>query len=607
MKKLALIALLSIPSFNIYSFANNQTLPTMSEADLRALEDELSRMTPEEQQAFYQITNEIKQIEEAVQKMSPEEQKIFQETMEKLSQLPESELERMISGQMSEEEMDALFTNLFADQQSDQTPSEPDKVEVKEVIPTTPENEGKFKEIIALIDAIITKSESFLLKMSSLPDTSGKILSWSQKNLLGEWNTSSWNVIRTEIELFIQKLKKAKELSEDKKTYVYLQAILDNESLTNSLKMIKDALDTCENCLEISPFGLEKIPASSKKLIQKILIRFGQVIKKGNIIKDFETLFSEQVSTEKKSKPSENQSTPKAPAPMKVVGDDSAYLSPYNDFSEYSYPSYDYNAPYTSPTTRYDAASTKPVSVASPRAIDAETKKPIGKDLSTQESKKATPASSGSQPKAESDSTPHEKIYSDNRRSNQRSDSIANPALNQQIVTFDKNLKDTATAIEKSTVLISLTKHLTSNETVDFATANDYLPEAVRKIVSALDIINTDISIIAAPLSPETKRSYKKKLSDTFAKYEKSLNPILNEWKELEDKWQKIENTISSDKLYAYIGDDGKKVLDEKNVSTPPKTKRNASKAIIEKIENPSSYATLYETIKEIKEKIEKI
>lgn len=485
----------------------------MTEAELQALDEEIKRMSPEEQQAFFQITDQIKEIDNAVQKMSPEEQQVFYQTLDKLSQLPESELERMVNGQMSEEEMEALFNSLLADQMPGQTEAAAPETETPKDVPISKPLTSEQEAAVALLDSLIIVTDSILLKCNTIPEISGKIASWSRKGQLTTWQTTSWNTIRGKIEQFTHKIKSLKEFDAKKNRYKFIQLLVDNETLMDRLKSAHNLLKTTDAAIDITPFGLGKISSASKNALIKSLNKYGELINKTVIFDDIDAILNKDAKVSDKK---ESQKAPAAKEDIAIV----------------------------------------------PDIIDLEAR----------------------------------------NKSNNRSNG-AHADIDALLTQLEQHLADAAQAINKSSSLKQMKAYLTSNDPIDIATATDYLPEAIRKINgrtnSALETIKTARIKISA-LTGESKKEYEHKIAAIVNTHASTFAIIEQQVALLKSDWKSIEQSISADKKYAYIGQRGMNMLDTTQISK----EIIPSDDIRKKVAYPSSYMQLSDGIAQLKQHV---
>src|SRR3990167_10694334 len=169
-------------------------------------------------QTLQSLENEIQAI---VGQMSQEEQQQFHQDVESLT----NEMSKMTN-----QELEQYLSDIFAAEMPEAEPvkpkevvqpKEPVKPAIKPLekpapkVPTSKENEA-----FSVVDSIIRRTNSFLLKAQMYPEMSDKVEKWVKDKKIAHWQTNvTWQMFKAQLELLVQKLKKIS--SRDPKTQEY--------------------------------------------------------------------------------------------------------------------------------------------------------------------------------------------------------------------------------------------------------------------------------------------------------------------------------------------------------------------------------------------------
>lgn len=287
--------------------------PNMSEADMMALQEQINA-----------------EIEAEVAKMSPEEQEMFFQVMNNIEELAENDpemLERFITGQMDPSEEEAFVSAMVP---ADEAPKQEEKpVETKK--PTEPEKKEEPKQVstqsqetvIEIVDGIIKQTETFLATINTIPDAALKINNWGKARKISNWQASfSWALVRDEINALVSTLRKVQEgpAAGDKKAYI--NAIAQSESLKNNLAQTKRALDQHVPKVIVSSFGIDPLDKNARNAARAVLTAHIEAIHSLAIPKELDDLFKKQEPELKKLKErqeaAEKEATRRAQQPRRT-------------------------------------------------------------------------------------------------------------------------------------------------------------------------------------------------------------------------------------------------------------------------------------------------
>lgn len=227
------------------------------EAEMAAFQEEFNKLSPQEQESFYQS------MEQAVQKI------------EELAQTEDGKklLEKLDKGEISDEELDSLINQLTGEP----TKAEAVEEEPEEVVapPEAPKPikvlSSKEEQALNTLSSLIIATDSFLVKVLAIPEFPGKVKQWHRKGRIS-WvgKVQSWADLKNDIEKFQTQLGTLIEPDPQTGEYYHLDELLKQESLYNNLRKVESVVSTQEpEIQEVSP--LHKMKSASKKAIQKMI------------------------------------------------------------------------------------------------------------------------------------------------------------------------------------------------------------------------------------------------------------------------------------------------------------------------------------------------
>ena len=510
-----------------------------------------------------------KAIDEYVSTLSPDEQEEFNKAVEEVTEMIEN---------MSEEE----FTQ-FLGEIGEEFPLEEPKEEVieekdikEEEIPTpepvVKEEKGKQSQAILLIDAIITHTNSFVVKIASSPELPGKIEYWGKQGTIKEWpSTLQWKDFKQQLERFSQKLYKMKDRDSQTKKYKYIDNFIKDEALYNNLAQLKRQVTTYGPTIEIPEFGLEKLSAESKQATQKVANAYTEALYILKIPQALEKLFEEYEPVAKKVRAEEEAAEKKAAAEAKKKPTPERALVAGREAegADFGYP----RTPAYTPSAYPTYTPTYGPSKIPKREEPTDLKKP-GKPTKPRPGKPGKPE-------------PTEEKF-------ERAPALEKKDLESEtaLVKMRENLKEIAGIIERSDKLKNIETHVTSEEPVDHTLAVIDVPPIKRKISDVISNIKAFKRRVQL-LGSVQKKYYKEELKILVDEYKEPLKKVadaINAIKEKIDTDEAFDKSISDEKKYAYLGD-------EQAISRIQKRAPAEAKAIKDDIPHPTS---LYELKDEI-------
>ena len=229
----------------------------------------------------------VDNIDEYFATFPPEEQAKFNKIVEGISEIAES---------TSREEFSEFIGIVFGEKFLKKLEKEIVEVE-EEKIPTpkpvvTKQAKKDQTEAISLVDAIITHTNSFILKMTSSPDLPRMIEDWGKKGIITEWPTTfKWTGFKLQLEDLRKKLYKIKDRDPQTKKYKYVDGLIKDEALYNNLAQLKTQITKYEPNIEIPEFGSTKLSIESKQATQKAVNAYTKALYVLKIPQALEKLF----------------------------------------------------------------------------------------------------------------------------------------------------------------------------------------------------------------------------------------------------------------------------------------------------------------------------
>jgi len=263
-------------------------------------EAELERIVQEMQQTNKMIESEVQKIATQKDKDQAGAGKQFMDQFnnavkvveDKINDMDESELERLFEGLMSDDPSvmedivkDLVPEDLFTDEfdttkETKPTPQDsPEKVKPKKVKVAT----DKQLKAIALLETVIKKTDSFVVKIQSSPELPAKIKRWGQRHTIDNWQKDfTWDAVKTHVERLTSTLRALKTRDPYTRKYRYIDDLIKDEALYNNLSKLATTLKDHETGVTVTPFSLKKnnkkARRASKKAIRSVISGYTEAI-----------------------------------------------------------------------------------------------------------------------------------------------------------------------------------------------------------------------------------------------------------------------------------------------------------------------------------------
>lgn len=501
------------------------------ETEMAAFQEEFNKLSPQEQETFYQS------MEEAVQKI------------EDLSQTEEGKelLDKLDKGDISDEELDKLINQLVGEEEKEDETQEPE-VPVEETKPTPKPPvilSSKEEQAVDMISSLILRTDSFLVKVATIPEFPGNIKQWTKKGLIS-WTgtTQSWADLKQNIEKLVTQLSALLEHDQKTGAYYHIDELLKNETLYNNIRKVHTVVSQYEpQAEEASP--LRKISKVSKAAMQKLLNQYIEALYLLKLPEEITTLIKKfdpkaqaaREAEEKATKTAEfaSKQQPIAPGRPIIAGtpDEPAGYMPREQYPERrtARPAPKIFIP-EEPSRAYTPLSEAPFGApsgkrATPSTTTDKAKKEEEKDESgIPEKYKERVAAHEKKRQAEIDRT---------------TDNIAD-----MIDSVGKELEAPA--------LHAMEKHLTDETPVDIELVTEIIPGVQRDLSRRRGITGKLGELRSTIKTPRGRKSTQTKLKKQYDKHKKTFEAVEKQITAVEQKFDALKESIPTEKLYAYLG-----------------------------------------------------
>lgn len=472
-------------------------------------------------QSLQNLEHEIQNI---VSQMSQEEQQQFHQDVEELtgvmSNMSDKELENFINDIFTADMPEGLPEKPKPEPKKVTPAKEPVKPAVKPIEKPEPRVTKKQDEAYLVVNAIVRRTNSFLLKAQIYPGMAEKVEKWANDKKIEQWPTGmTWQKFKAQLELLVQKLKQISSKDPKTQKYKHIDAILADEALYNNLKKIKSSLVEKEPIIEQSPFGLEKTSKESKAAMRAVLgiyaeafylLKISEAIDK--VIAKYEptvkALREEEEAAAKKALEEAKKARPAVPVTTAGAAAEAApsYGYDYGYDSGY-YDDYGYRAPYYAP--KYRPTPEYPAKKPAP---------------TTPEKKAAKEEPSGIVARKE------------------------DPALKRLLNTINNNLESAAALIDLNPDLRGIKRHITSAGAVNQKIVSD-LPQIIRYLTVATRAIE-DLKTKTKTMSAQTQKNYTDQVNAMYRGHKTTFDSLSEQVRSIRED----EGKISPAKKQAYLG-----------------------------------------------------
>ncbi len=232
----------------------------------KSIDEYIAGLSPQEQQEFYEAQ---KMYEDMFNQMTEEERNQYMEELYKAA----------------EEEMAQYYASLQGDEAIQPVEILKENISEKEE-PIVEIEYTKYSEIISIVEKILNRTESFLIKINSIPDIETRVVKWAESNDIKNWlPTTTWGSFLHTIELHYESIAKLLEKNNKTGLFKYLDGVLESKPLVELLKELSVEVDMQEPIIKIASFGLEPMTKDTKNALKKIItayLTFDQKIQASN-------------------------------------------------------------------------------------------------------------------------------------------------------------------------------------------------------------------------------------------------------------------------------------------------------------------------------------
>ena len=508
------------------------------ETEMAAFQEEFNKLSPQEQESFYQS------MEEAVQKI------------EELSQTDEGKelLDKLDKGDISDEELDQLINQLVGEEAKEEEEEKEPEIEIEEpkVAPKPPVIlSTKEAQAIDMISTLIIRTDSFLVKAGTIPEFPGNIKQWSKKGKIS-WtgDVRSWPDLKKDIEKLVAQLSVLLEQDPKTSEYYHIDELLKNEALYNNIRKVQTVIVENEPKVEeASP--LHKINKASKTAIQKLLNQYIEALYVLKIPEELTALIKKfdpkaqaaREGEEKAAKAAElaAKREPRAPGRPIVAGtaeEPMMYTPLYDQYPER-------RAPRASaktfipeaPSRAYAPTPSKPVTA--PARGKAPAKTTLGKAKKDVEKDKK-------EDEAGIPKEYRERVAAMDKKRQEDIDHLTNTVADM--------IDSVAKGLAGSSPLKVIEKHLTDETPVDIELVTEIIPDTQRELSVRKGIQGKMSELHSKIRTPKGRKASQSKLKKRYEKHKKTFEEVEKQITAVEQKFDTLQASIPAEKLYAYFG-----------------------------------------------------
>ncbi|MCL5875729.1 MAG: hypothetical protein M1114_04620 [Candidatus Dependentiae bacterium] len=500
----------------------------------REMMEMINAMSPDQQQQFMvEIMNEL---EKEVAKMPADQQEKFLADFWAEVEKEAQQLEEKIKPVTPEPEMAPVIMA--------PTPAAP----AKETKPAPkPAAKSKIDEAVMVIDSLIVKLEKIMSKTALIPDLSVKVNNWLKQNEITP-AFANWQVLKDQLELFIQKLLKIKDRDPKTHDYKYMGELVKNEVIVNNLSRVESVLRSTEPSIEIPEFGSTNLSNQSTAALKKVLstiseafYRLGLPASLDSIIEKYEPI-AKKLSEEKTKSIQEAQqrtSQPRPYTPVMAAGTTPpvpTYQPGQVKYPSAAAPSFDYaanqrpGAYYGESRGTAEPRKGAPATTPAPQpSAGAKAPSAAAKPALPQMPKAPTPVKEEAKDKKE-----EKKKVEEDKRMEKSLDTLGSAVDNLNATLIDGGFKNIQTQVLSTTPL-----------NVQVANA---LQPSFNRAQSAVDKAKV-VSMRFNKLDKEQKKYYKVDV-DIIVSQSNVLNSVIQQIEDIKQQ----ENNVSPDKKWAFFG-----------------------------------------------------
>lgn len=541
------------------------------EAELAEFQEELKKLSPQEQEEFF------KSMEEAVKKIDD------------LSKTDEGKalLDKLDKGSISDEELDQLINQIVGEEEEIKEAApvvEEPKEAPKPVVKPKPIS-SKHEQAIDTINAIIAHSNAFIVKAATIPELPGKIMKW-QKHKLVDWQPGlTWNKLKTDIEQFVSNLNILLERDQKTKEYYHLDELIKEEMLYNKLKKIQHVVSEYEPQIEeISPLH-KSLAKESKRAFQKMLSQYSEALYTLHVIEELKKLVERFQPKAKIAREEEEKAFQKAEQEKKKKLMPGAPITVGRSEPDYVPAKKGTREPRGTPTPThpvyYPSASTE-TSSSSDKSTDTGAAK--GKEKG-KTADKAKEKDTKDKKEKEEEGKEDEKEEKNERLSalKKQAEKIEEKTFKEADAIVEKiadNLQNVAATLKKTTFFDRLEKHVMDDSDIDYAFALEIMPELMRELSMRRGVLGNLEQLQKKVTTQIGRTKYQEKLKTIFDKYKNQIDPVLQHLTTIEGQWQTLDQTMPKSKQYVYFAQE---------IAAPEGMSQEDIDAALDKIEEEST------------------
>jgi hypothetical protein len=486
---------------------------------------------------------------------------------------------------MSEKELEEFFTQLVAmDQEmAGQMPTEIPQPVAEPVMPLPqpepvkpePVKKGDTRPAEQLIDSIVARINSFILKTKTIQDFDRKLISWQREGKIRKnGEIISWNDLQNAVNQFTQKLLKLKDKDPKTKELRYLFDLIEDKALYEKLSELNSELTNLEPNIIVSPTpGPQQVNKNAKTFIRKVIDTLTKTLYVDKLGDSIDKIIEKYEPTAKKLKEQEERKEQQAleaskrarqPEAAKTVGKAPSEPTPYQapDYgtgfgggfgaapSGYipsapsgggyaAGPSFmaDIPAPSATPSSTPPTPATAPTTPSIPSVVPTDTKAAAIEGQKTEDTSKLAEVPQPSKEKTELSYEMHRNIETLEKVTNK-----INKSTEKIVETFKlPDVKQFASQLTAPTVNLGLAKRIVQ------------VGEELEKMKNQLDTIEKGIKNIPEKNQSDVKKKFKTIFDDLTTEGRDFYNELRTAKIDQKGEWPKADTPDAV--KYAYFAD----------------------------------------------------
>lgn len=494
--------------------------------ELEALEKELARAAQE--------------IDQYVASLSPEEQEQFHQAVK--------EVESMLEN-MSEDEFNQMLNQMFQEenQASITQPEVLTPVKVAEPVTIkstlTADEARKQETALQLLENLINRTNSFIVKTQSILEIPGSIDRWALQGKIAHWPSGvSWSGFEKQIEMLNQRFYLLMDKDETTNKFRYLLDLIADEKTFTALFDLEKKLTQNESLIELPALGSTKMNITTKNALKNVTAAYSTAFYGQDIIKSIDSIIEKYGPIAKKLKDDEAQRAERAKQESEKPGQIGrtaiAGKQGNTDMGGNFGSAQDFGGGYSSYPGGYYGGYNPGYYGGS------DTGAPEGRVDTRNGGKKNIESSDKSSATKDTKDT---SIKKDAKKKDTEKNSV-----DRLIGQIEESFNSIQALFNEYPILANIKEHCTTFGDADPMLAGfaiTALDKRIHTLTSQIKSLDKQIT----SLTKEEQNTQKTEVNKIFKSHRDGIEQLKQELASLESNWQQTRKSISPEKLYAYF------------------------------------------------------